>query len=70
MAALWEYEVTVPDLLKLTDLMRSSQRAGALSAVSDGEPSRSARYRAILSKLAITDELRTALTTQGTAWGT
>ncbi len=49
--------------------MRSPLRAGALSAVSDGEPSRSARYRAVLSKLAITDELRTALTTRGTAWG-
>jgi len=69
MATLWEYEITVPDLLKLADLMRSPGHAGALSAVSGGEPARSARYRAILSKLEISDELRTGLTAEGTAWG-
>jgi len=69
MGTLWEYEITVPDLLKLNDLMRPPGRAGALSAVSDGDPYRSARYRAVLSKLALADELRVGLTAKGAAWG-
>jgi DNA-binding CsgD family transcriptional regulator len=69
MATLWEYEVAVPDLHKFADLVRSPRSAGALSAVTGGEPSRSARYRKVLSKLGFTDELRIALTARGTAWG-
>lgn len=69
MGTLWEYEITVPDLLKLNELMRPPGRAGALSAVSDGDPSRSARYRAVLSKLALADELRVGLVAKGAAWG-
>jgi DNA-binding NarL/FixJ family response regulator len=69
MPAVWNHEIAVPDPLKLADLARAPRPVGALCAATGGEPERAARYRAILAKLAISDELRAMLTAQGTAWG-
>jgi DNA-binding CsgD family transcriptional regulator len=65
----WEYELTVPDVLKLTDLARGSAPVGSLWSATGGEPDRSPRYRAVLGPLSATDELRAALTINGVGWG-
>ncbi|MGI9005113.1 MAG: helix-turn-helix transcriptional regulator [Streptosporangiaceae bacterium] len=65
----WEYELTVPDVLKLADLARGPAPVGSLWAATGGEPDRSPRYRAVLGPLSATDELRAALTINGVGWG-
>ncbi|MEP7026294.1 MAG: hypothetical protein ABJB47_21325, partial [Actinomycetota bacterium] len=65
----WEYELTVPDVLKLAGLASGSAQVGSLWSATGGEPDRSPRYRAVLGPLGATDELRAALTINGVGWG-
>ena len=43
----WRHELTVPDVLKVTDLA-ASRPTGVLSIATGGEPDRSPRYRGVL----------------------
>jgi DNA-binding CsgD family transcriptional regulator len=65
----WEYELTVPDVTKLADLARSARHVGVLSAVTGGDPNRSAHDREILAPLGVSDELRAVLIVDGASWG-
>lgn len=64
----WQYELTVPDILKVTDLA-AGRPTGVLSIATGGEPDRSPRYRGVLAPLGVTDELRVLLSTGGVGWG-
>lgn len=70
LARIWEYELTVPDVITLRALLDSTVPVGALVAATGGEVARSARYRAFLGPLlGVTDELRAALVVDGVGWG-
>jgi DNA-binding CsgD family transcriptional regulator len=69
-ARIWEYELTVPDVITLRSLLDSAVPVGALSVATGGEVARSPRYRAFLGPwLDVTDELRAALVVNGIGWG-
>jgi DNA-binding CsgD family transcriptional regulator len=67
-ARAWQYELTVPDVLKVTDLA-AGRPTGVLSVATGGEPDRSPRYRGVLAPIGVTDELRVLLSTGGVGWG-
>jgi DNA-binding CsgD family transcriptional regulator len=64
----WQYELTTPDVLKVTDLA-AGHPTGVLSIATGGEPDRSPRYRSVLAPVGVTDELRVLLNTGGVSWG-
>jgi len=66
----WEYELTVPDVITLGELLRSDPSVGILSVATGGDPTLSPRYRGVLGPhLEVTDELRAALAVDGVGWG-
>ena len=64
----WRYELTVPDVLKVTELA-AGRPTGVLSLATGGEPDRSPRYRGVLAPVGVTDELRVVLAVGGIGWG-
>ncbi len=66
--AVFDNEYRVDDVLKLTDVAATG-RAGALRAVTGGDPAASARYRDVLAPRGFTDELRAPLHDGRTTWG-
>lgn len=66
----WEYELTVPDVMTLTELLGRRPAVGVLSEATAGDLRASPRYRHILGPaLGVTDELRAALVVDGVGWG-
>jgi DNA-binding CsgD family transcriptional regulator len=62
-------EFLATDVNKWSDLARSPLNAGTLIQVTDGQPSKSERYREIFQPLGLEDELRVVLKVGGAAWG-
>jgi DNA-binding CsgD family transcriptional regulator len=63
-----ENEYTEADFCKFSALAEAEQVA-ALSLATDGEPSRSPRFRAVLAPSGFGDEARIALSVRGELWG-
>lgn len=65
-----EIELTGADFLAFTGLARSSSSAVAtLNAATEGDQTRSLRYRRVYSKIGWDDELRAVFRTGGETWG-
>jgi DNA-binding NarL/FixJ family response regulator len=64
----WDNELLDPDFAKFNALARSSDPVAVLSDVTDGDVSRSPRYRALLEPIGAGDELRAAFTTGESCW--
>lgn len=69
-ARLFDSEFRVPDVNSFVSLTRTQPRAATLQAATDGDPSRSPRWRSILAPLGITDELRAVFVDGVNCWGT
>lgn len=67
--ALLELELNQDDLNKFVDLVRSGVTAASLSGATDGQLSRSARWRAVYEPHHYGDELRGVFCTGGVCWG-
>jgi DNA-binding CsgD family transcriptional regulator len=57
------------DVNKFRDLVRRHQPAATLEQATDGRPGESRRYREILEPLGLGHELRLALVSRGSCWG-
>lgn len=68
-ARFFEIEYQVEDFNKFSDLARGPRQVGALSQATDGDLSRSPRYREIFGPLGIGEDLRVALRADGCCWG-
>lgn len=64
----WDNELLDPDFAKFNDLARSSDPVVALSEATDGDLTRSPRFRKLFDPGAIADELRVAFTTGSSCW--
>ena len=64
----WDNELLDPDFAKFNDLARSSDPVVALSEATDGDLTRSPRFRKLFEPGAIADELRVAFTTGSSCW--
>jgi DNA-binding CsgD family transcriptional regulator len=71
MSVFLENEFLQEDFNKFSDMLRNRQAVGVLSEATRHEPSRSQRYRDMLTPMAMEDELRAIFVTGAAAcWGT
>jgi DNA-binding CsgD family transcriptional regulator len=64
----WDNELLDPDFSKFNVLARSSDPVAVLSDVTDGDLSRSPRYKALFQPIGAGDEVRVAFTTGESCW--
>src|SRR5439155_4590287 len=64
-----ENELFDDDFNKLRSLASSACHVGALGQLTQGDPSRSRRYRELLAPMGLRGELRAALVVDGSCWG-
>jgi DNA-binding CsgD family transcriptional regulator len=67
--AFWNGEFLIEDVTPFRTLARARKPAAALYAATDGNPTRSTRYRAFIEPQGYDDELRAAFRTGGATWG-
>ncbi len=65
----WDQELLAADVLKINQLARTRSGAGALGLATNGEPTRSPRYRSVLEPIGVRDELRVVLSVDNVHWG-
>ncbi len=67
-AEYWESELLEENVLPFRDLARAQVPAAGLRAVTDDLPARSARYRRLLQRQGVRDELRSVVRAGGRPW--
>lgn len=67
--AFWEGEYLVEDFIRFSTLARSEQPAASLFRATDGHPARSHRYRGLIERQSLGDELRGVFRSGRAAWG-
>ncbi|MDQ4048825.1 MAG: helix-turn-helix transcriptional regulator [Actinomycetota bacterium] len=65
----WDYEFTVPDYLKFTDIAQSGRPVADLHEATGGRPDRSPRWREYGSATGFRAEVRATFTLGGATWG-
>ncbi|NEW08646.1 helix-turn-helix transcriptional regulator [Paenibacillus sp. SYP-B3998] len=66
---LFEYDYLRTDYIPYRELVQAVDSTATLSGATEGELTRSARYRNVLSPAGFSDELRAALNYKGVCWG-
>jgi DNA-binding NarL/FixJ family response regulator len=68
-APTWDYEYTVPDYLKFTDIALSGRALADLHDATGGRPERSARWREYGAATGFRSEIRSVFAVGGAVWG-